>query len=284
MPYLLVTPALVSLASVALFPLLYSLRLSFFEWSIARPAAPAFVGLQNYGAAFQDERLLASLKITFILASAALLCEILAAFPLALLLNADVKGMRFISTALISPLVLAPVGVGVLWRIMYTPEFSPLNWLIAQVGLGAGPRWVSDRNVVLAAVVAVDVWHYAPFVMLVLLAGLKSLPHDPFEAAAMDGAGPLQAFRYITLPLLTPVILVVMIFRTIGLINAFDTVFVLTGGGPGGLTEIVSVYVFKTGFKFFDMGYASALSYILVAIAAVLSMIYVLLLSREIDM
>ena len=284
LPYLFIAPAVVLVAVIVLYPLGYSFRLSFMEWNTAKVGSfPVFIGLRNFARALQDERFHAAIKTSLTYGIMAIIAEQLLAFPLALVLNGDIKGMRVITSIFIIPTVLAPLGVGVLWRLLYNPDFSPFNWVFRQLGLGSGPMWVGDPKLALASVTAVEVWRSTPFVMLSLLAGLKSMPSEPYEAAAIDGANALQTFRYLTLPFLSPVIVVVLIFRTMGVLNTFDLVYVLTGGGPGGLTEVIGLYVFKTGFKYFRVTYASALSWVLMGATGLLSAAFITLMNRQIE-
>ena len=284
LPYLFIAPAVVLVAVIVLFPLGYSFWLSFMEWNTAKVGTvPVFIGLRNYAKAFQDERFHAAIKTSLTYGVLALIAEQLLAFPLALVLNSDIKGMRIITSIFIIPTILAPIGVGVLWRLLYNPDVSPFNWMIRVLGLGSGPMWVGDAKIALACVSAVEVWRSTPFVMLCLLAGLKSMPSEPYEAASIDGANALQTFRYLTLPFLSPVIVVVLIFRTMGVLNTFDLVYVLTGGGPGGLTEVIGLYVFKTGFKYFRVTYASALSWVLMGATGLLSAAFITLMNRQIE-
>lgn len=155
--------------------------------------------------------------------------------------------------------------VGIMWRLLYNPELGTLNYLLELFGFKP-INWLGEPSLALPSVIMADVWEWTPFMALILLAGLQALPRDPFEAAIVDGASPLQLFKHVTLPLLQPTIMVAVLLRMMDAFKTFDLIFVLTKGGPGMSTEVLSYYTYRYGFKFFHIGQASALSYILLAI------------------
>lgn len=284
LPLLLIIPALISIGLTTIYPLAFSFRLSFFNYNIAKPdSGQVFVGLKNYATALTDANFYTTLKTTLLFVALAVSVEFLVGLGLAVLLNRSIGEMRLISSLLLTPVVLAPVAVGVMWRLLFNPGAGAINYLIRLLHLGKGPLWVGDPRLALFSVVLVDVWEASPFIMLVLLAGLKSLPVDPYEAAVVDGASGWQAFRHITLPLLQPIILIVLLFRITDAIRIFDTLFILTGGGPAGVTETLSIYIYKTGFKFYNLGYASALAFLMLFLIGVITWANVRMLSTQME-
>jgi multiple sugar transport system permease protein len=166
---------------------------------------------------------------------------------------------------------------------MFNPNFGTINGVLRQLGVNTEQlTWTASPRLALAAVIAVDVWQWTPFVFLVLLAGLQAIPQEPYEAARVDGSSSWQTFRHVTLPLLKPAILIVLLLRTMDLLRVFDQIFILTEGGPGFATETVSLYIYRAAFRFTDFGYAAAMSFVLLIITNLISTIYIRLLqSRE---
>jgi multiple sugar transport system permease protein len=256
-PYLLLLPALATLVAVALVPFLYTVTLSFRKMSYTTPGP--FVGLENYARLVTDHLFWNAMGITGLIIGAAVPLEFLAGLGLALLLHRGVAGRRFLLPALFVPTILSPVVVAMIWKILLAGSWGFLTYtvldrfgLLGQTSVFGSPTWA------LVALIAIDVWEWTPFVTLGLFAGLQSLPVNPFIAAAVDGATPLQIFSRLTWPMLNPLICVLLLLRVIDAFKIFDTVFLLTGGGPGVATETVSLYVYKRVFDFWDLGKASA--------------------------
>lgn len=269
-------PTVVVLLAITVFPLVYSLALSLHSWTMGARAGWRWVGLQNFAMVLRaDPYFWTSVRVTLAYVGAAVGLELLLGLAIALLLNrrADGRGGT-VQTLLILPTMMTPVVVGIVWRLLYNPDLGFLNYVVSRLGLPP-QHWLGDLGTALAAVVVADIWEWTPFMALVMLAGLRAMPRDPFEAGAIDGASGWQAFRYITLPLLTPTILVGVLIRLMDAFKTFDLVFVLTKGGPGMSTEVLSYYTYRYGFKFFHMGYAAALSYVLLAIVVIISQIFV---------
>jgi multiple sugar transport system permease protein len=213
---------------------------------------------------------------TFVYAVAALTCEFLLGLGLALLLNAQIRGRGFFRASLLVPMMLPPVVVGVVWRLMLNPDFGAINGTLKWFGVRTESlTWTASPRLAMLSVIAVDVWQWTPFVFLVLLAGLQAIPQEPYEAALIDGSSRWQTFRHVTLPLLKPAILIVLLLRTMDLLRVFDQIFILTEGGPGFATETISLYIYRTAFRFFDFGYAAAMSFVLLALTNVVSAIYI---------
>ena len=275
----MVAPALAVLLSLSIYPLLYSVQISLQTDS---PAGPVW-GLGNFERLLIDHFFWAAMAHTLIYAVAALLIEFFLGLGLALLLNLSIRGRRFFRATLLIPMMLPTVVVGVVWRLMFNPNFGTINGVLRQLGVNTEQlTWTASPRLALAAVIAVDVWQWTPFVFLVLLAGLQAIPQEPYEAARVDGSSSWQTFRHVTLPLLKPAILIVLLLRTMDLLRVFDQIFILTEGGPGFATETVSLYIYRAAFRFTDFGYAAAMSFVLLIITNLISTIYIRLLqSRE---
>ena len=252
-------------------------------WLLLRPELPReWVGLQNFRDLLADPRVWAALRTTLVFALPAVCLELLLGLGLALLLARGVPGAVVFKSVLLVPLMVAPVVTGFTWSFMLHPDFGPLPELLRAVGLtGLGTAPVlASRVLVIPTLVLVDAWVATPFMMLVLLAGLQAIPPEPYEAAQVDGASALQRFRFITLPLLTPAILVALLIRTINAVNFFDIAFVMTGGGPGTASEVLALFNYRIAFGDFDMGYGAAVSLFTLGVTALVSLGYLRVLQR----
>jgi multiple sugar transport system permease protein len=269
---MLLWPALVALALVFVYPLLYSFWLSLHVYNITRPAR--FVGLDNYLLILQDERVWESFGVSASFAGISLTLQFLIGFGIALLLHRIVLFRGLIRTVVIIPLMLTPVVLGLNWRLMLNLDWGIINYFAGVLGLPV-LNWVNDPRTALASLILVDVWHTTSFTVLVLSAGLASLPDEPFEAASIDGASAWQQLWYLTIPLLRPLILVILLFRSYELIRVYDIVFAVTAGGPGRLTETISFHIFNRMFQGFQVGYASAVSYVLFGVSLLWSIVII---------
>jgi multiple sugar transport system permease protein len=275
---LLITPALVVLISLSIYPLIYSITISL----QTQTADGIRWGVSNFTRLISDTFFLTAMAHTFIYAAAALVFEFLIGLSLALLLNSQIRGRTLFRAALLVPMMLPTVVVGVVWRLMLNPNFGAINGTLKEVGVNTETlTWTASPKLALLSVIAVDVWQWTPFVFLVLLAGLQAIPQEPYEAALIDGSSRWQTFRYVTLPLLKPAILIALLLRTMDLLRVFDQIFILTEGGPGFATETISLYIYRTAFRFFDFGYAAAMSFVLLALTNVISTIYIRFLQTK---
>lgn len=258
--YWLILPALLTMCAVLIYPLGYSLWISFFDWNITS-LSHSFVGFQNYVEALTNSasQFIFVQNIGFTIACIAL--EFVIGMALALLMARQFVGRGLARTLLLLPMLTAPVLAGFNFRWIFNDRFGLANQLLLQVGLPQQP-WLADANLARASIVIVTIWQGIPFMMLLILAGLESLPTSPFEAALVDGASPWQRFLHITLPLLRPVILVAVSLRVIDLFRTFDTIYIMTSGGPGHATELLPFYIYRAAFSSGRFGYASALSYV----------------------
>jgi multiple sugar transport system permease protein len=260
---LLVVPTWVFLLLVFAVPILGAVYLSFRNETLGSFVAPRFIGLENYAAALADPRFWEAITTTLFLMVAGLAVQLPIGIGLALLLHRNLRGTQLFRTAIIVPMLLTPVAVGLMWRFMFDTDFGIINWVLGGI-LTDPPNWLGSRWPARFAVVIVDSWQSIPFVMLMVLAALASLPKGPAEAAAIDGAGPLSIFLHITLPSLVPVILVVVMIRVVDVVKLFDIIFIVTQrGGPGTATQTLGLLTYNTGFIFFQTSRAAALGILL---------------------
>lgn len=263
-PFLL--PAYLVVAVIVGAPTLYSLYLSFHRWKLATfQRGVPFVGLDNYAQAVGDGAFWHSMGVTLGFTASALAVEVLIGLGLAVLLDQEFRGRRSVRILILLPMFTTNVVVGLIWRILLSYDFGFVNWILSLVGV-APVAWLGDAGIAIWSLVLVDVWNTTAFVALLLLAGLQAIPEEPRQAARVDGASSWQTFRLITLPLLRPVLFVAVVWRTIDLFRIFDVVFSLTGGGPYNATETISLYAYRQGFASFNLGFASAVSYLLILV------------------
>jgi multiple sugar transport system permease protein len=250
-----VAPALFVLAALSIYPLLYLVQVSL-------TGARGFT-LAHYTRLFQDHLFSVAAAQTLLYAAVALALEFFLGLALALLVDSLAHGRALVRVGLLAPMLLPPVVAAVIWRLIYNPEFGVLNGMLRQLGIHtAGLTWTSGRTTAMLSVILVDVWEWTPFLFLLLTAGLQAIPAEPLEAARVDGASYWQTLRDVILPLLKPVILLALLLRSMDLLRIFDQIFLLTQGGPGSATETVSLYIYRTAFRFSNFGYAAAMSFV----------------------
>jgi len=281
MSLLFMAPAVIFLIFTSVYPLLYSLRLSFFSWNMTVPnSQPVFIGWDNYTRLFSDGNFLSSVRITLIFVAASVTLEFLLGMALALLATSSVKAIGLIRTVLLIPLMMTPVVVGVLWRTLFHTEYGAINFFLNLFGIASQP-FVADPKQALPSVIAVEIWQQLPVVAFILAAGIQSLPVDLYKAARVDGASSWQIFREITLPLLRPVILVVLLLRIMDAFRVFDIIWTLTFGGPGRTTELLSMLIYKSGLQFFQIGQASAMSWLFLLVIFFISIFFIRALQKR---
>jgi len=250
-------PAIITLFIIVIFPVVYNIYMSLNKWKIGL-GSPKFIGLQNYLDAFSDPRFWNGLKVMFYFSGLSLSIEIILGLLIAVYFNKEFKGSNFVQTIYIFPFAATPVAIALIWRIMLNPQIGVLNYFLSLVGL-PGSLWVSDSRTVIISLVLVDVWKWTPMITLIVLAGLKSLPKDPYEAAVIDGANAFHIFSHITVPLIRPVLITALILRSLDNLKEFDIIYTITQGGPGIASETLYLYSYKTAFNFFKAGYGSTL-------------------------
>ncbi|MEW5957843.1 MAG: sugar ABC transporter permease [Chloroflexota bacterium] len=270
--WLFVGPGILWVLAFTIFPLLYSLRLAFMRARLGQEQS--FYGLKNFGRAFTDYRFWDSLEVTVIFVIASVVLTVSLGLGLALLFNREIRGRRVFRALFTMPLFAAPIALGYLGLTIFHEQVGAVNTVLRALGLVNLPSWFSDIWLARLAIILVDVWQWTPFCFLVLLAGLQSLPDEIYEAAVLDSSSDWDIFRYVTLPLLAPVIFTVTMLRLVEAFKMLDIPFSMTSGGPGAATQTLSFYIYLTGLRNFNAGYASALAYLLLLIVLILSMFF----------
>jgi ABC-type sugar transport system permease subunit len=278
--YALVAPTVLVILGLSVIPMVYSGWLLVHSYNPLRPATTQFVGTGNLELLLQDPRVWQALRTTLVYVGIAVPISFVLGLAIALLFNQGYPGVRLFRGLALIPLMVMPVAVGLTFQMLFEFRIGVFNWIVSDL-LGL-PRvqWLADPTMALVSVIIMDVWQHTPFAMMVLLAGLRSMPSEPVEAARVDGATGWQVFRHITLPYLQPLILVVFLLRFIGGFKLFDEIYALTQAGPGQATETLAYYVYILGFKAFDLGYASAVSYVMLAVLASISLVFIWRLER----
>ena len=253
-------PTMIFLGITALLPLLYSLYLSFFKLKLNLPnATPEFVGLQNYIKMLTDETVRTSTLNTLFFAIISVALEVIVGLFVAMALCSDKMWAKIATSIFLIPTIMAPVAIGTLWRMMLDSTTGIINYFLSFFGIPS-ITWLSSPKTAMFAVILVNVWQLAPWVTIICAAGLKALPQDCLEAACVDGASNGVIFRKIILPMVAPLLTIVVMLRFVDAFKVFDTVYVMTNGGPGTATEMLPNYIYKQGLRFFDAGYSAALA------------------------
>jgi multiple sugar transport system permease protein len=286
---LFIWPTLILLIAMNIFPLFYSLYLSFTNYSAIARQVPVWIGFENFSNILNDEKLWQYFATTgrYVLLSVGL--QTILGFGLAMLVREKFRGSGLLTTLILVPMMLSPVVVGLFWKLLYNPTFGYVNFLLGFTNAGTAPDFLASSwarefvpGLALAAVVAVDVWMWTPFVMLLVLSGLKAIPDYLYEAAAIDRASSWFQFWRITLPQVAPLLFIAVLFRTIEAIKSFDLVMGMTGGGPGSQTELIAVNLYRQAFQGqFRTGPASALAYIILIIIIAISNLYIRFLNQS---
>ncbi len=267
--WLFVGPGILWVLIFTVFPLLYSLRLAFMR---ARLGAPqTFIGLDNFVRAFGDYRFRDTLGVTIFFVAVSATLSVLLGLGLALLFNRPIRGQRVFRSLFTMPLFAAPIAIGYLGLTIFHEQVGAVNTVLRELGMVNLPGWLSDVWMARVAIVLVDTWQWTPFCFLVLLAGLQALPDEIYEAAALDTSSGWSIFRYVTLPLLAPVLFTVIMLRMVECFKMLDIPFSMTSGGPGAATQTYSFYIYLTGLRNFNAGYASALAYLLLLLMVIIS-------------
>ncbi|MBN8187219.1 sugar ABC transporter permease [Salipiger thiooxidans] len=265
--WLLTAPGLVLLAAVVLFPIVWAGITSFFNYSLIFPGYDDFAGLGNYAKAAADGEFLHSAWITLLFVVAVVAIQFVAGFVVALMLNDARRGKTVYYLILLCPLLINPVVVGLMWRMILHPTLGIVNWLLGTVGIEP-VNWLGAPDMAFWTVVLVDIWHQVSFMVVLLLAGLSALPAEPYEAARVDGATPFQRFWHITLPMMKPVIVVTLLIRMIFAIKTYDIIYIMTRGGPGVATDLISYFIYRRAFVSLDLGEACAMAAMLLIVIA----------------
>jgi multiple sugar transport system permease protein len=267
-------PGVVLMIVLVIFPTLFAIWISLTRWNLTESEVRTFVGLANYLNLLREARFWEALARTGIFMFSSTALTLLSGMILALLLNRPLPARNFFRSLLIVPMVITPVVVGLTWRFMYNPELGMINFLLNQLGFEK-VAFLGKTATSLISVIVTDIWQYTPFVLLILLAGLESLPKDPFEAAQLDGATEAQTFWWVTLPMMKGPLLVAVLFRVMFSFNTFDTIYVMTGGGPGRSSETLVMYAYRLGFEQWHLGESAAVALVMLGLVTVLARVII---------
>lgn len=263
-------PSIAVLLTVILFPVFWALFTSVHDYTLIAPNFDTFTGADNYVKAAGDADFRHSLWLTTLFVFGVVAIEFVIGFAVALMLNSVERFKPVYYGILLCPLLMNPVIVGLIWRMFLHPTLGIVNYLLTTVSISP-VNWLGSTKVAIWTIIMVDIWHQVSFMIVLLLAGLSALPNEPYEAARVDGAGAFKAFRHITLPLMWPVIIVTLLIRLIFAVKTYDLVYIMTRGGPGTATDFVSYFIYRTAFVSLDIGRASAMSAILLALILLLT-------------
>ncbi|HVJ41039.1 MAG TPA: sugar ABC transporter permease [Dongiaceae bacterium] len=280
--YVFLWPAFLVVLAVGLFPLVFSFSMSFQSLRLIPPLPPRFVGFDNYWTILQTERFWHVIGTTTLIAVISVMIEYVIGFAITLALHSRVPGERLFRISFLLPMLLAPIAVALVGRMMFHSSVGPLNDLFTHLGLPNLP-FLTSSNWAVGAIITIEVWQWTPFVILMLLAGLQSLPVDVYESAALENASRWRQFWDLTFPMMLPISAAVVFIRLIESLKIMDTVFVLTGGGPGIATETLTLFAYQEGFKKFNIGYTSALSFLFLVVVTVFGVVYLSLLRPQLE-
>lgn len=282
-PYLMIAPAILVLFTVGVIPFIYTLFISFQETSFTRTVG--FDGLANYSGLVSDSMFWKALGVTTLILVVAVPIQLVLGLSIAVVMHRGVLGSRFLAPVLLLPAVVAPTVVAIIWKIMLAGTWGFLTFqVVDRFSLLEGGSVLGLPRSALAAIIVIEIWQWTPFVALALFAGLQALPISPYRAAAVDGASRWQIFRYLTLPMLFPLLAVLLLLRTLDSFRIFDTIFVLTGGGPGTTTQVISIYLYKSVFQFWELGRAAAGAVLIWVIFFVVASILYRIFSRRLKL
>lgn len=270
---LFLSPTLIVFSVFILFPILFSFYLSFHEWNMFSGERD-FVGLSNYVAMFSDAEFWAVFRHTVVYTIGTVPLNMALALFVAYFLNKRIRGKKFLRAAFFTPVIISSVAAAVIWRWVFDPNLGLLNYTLESIGLPA-VNWINDPTAAMAALIIVGVWKTFGINMILFSAGLSGIPQHYYEAAEIDGAGPWSKFWKITVPLLSPTTLFILVLSFIGSFQVFDLVYVLTYGGPLGSTKVLVFYLYEHAFRYFNMGYASAVAYLLFFVLFILTMVQI---------
>ncbi|MCI9198058.1 MAG: sugar ABC transporter permease [Lachnospiraceae bacterium] len=278
---LFMAPTVAALLLTTVFPLVYSIVISLFNWNLVKPDTKwQFVGLRNYVNILKNPEYISALKVTLIYVIVVVAVEVVLGVLLALLAFQKVFGTRILRTVVISAMVISPVIVGTAWRLMYNPGYGLINYFLDRIGIG-GYGFLADAKTVIPAIMVADVWEWTPLVFLICLSGLQSVSQDALEAASIDGANAIQRFFYITLPALRPSIILAVLMRTMDAFKQYDLIYAMTAGGPGTASQNVNILMYNTAFQYFNVSKGAAMGVLSVILINIVAMFLLKLNKRE---
>ncbi|MDQ3812000.1 MAG: sugar ABC transporter permease [Chloroflexota bacterium] len=274
-----VLPALAATFAIIVFPWLFTLYVSLYDWESSGPAG--FVGLANYTRLVTDGRFLLAIVRTLYYTILTVVAPLVLGTIAAVMLHREFRFRGLVRGIFLLPMMATPVAIALVWTMMFHPQFGVLNYLLERIGLPPS-LWVYAPETVIPALAMVETWQWTPFTMLIVLGGLAAIPTDPYESATIDGASSWQLFRHITLPLVMPFIMIAGVLRTIDAFKAFDTIYPITQGGPGTASETINIYLYLQAFSYAHIGTSSAVVVVFFAMILVLAYVMVLLRQRSV--
>jgi multiple sugar transport system permease protein len=272
-----VLPALVVVTGVIVIPWTFTVWMSLHEWKPG--GAVGFVGLANYQRLTSDPRFVEALWHTLVYSTLAVALPVLLGLVAALVFHEQFPMRGFLRGLFVMPMMATPVAIAVVWTMMFQPQLGVLNYLLSLIGVPP-QLWVFHPATVIPSLVLVETWQWTPLVMLIVLGGLAAIPTEPYESAEIDGAGYWQKFRFITLPLIAPFLMVAVVIRLIDALKSFDIIFAITQGGPGTASETINLYLYQTAFAYYDIGYGSAIAAVFFVLIVALSLLALMLRTR----
>jgi multiple sugar transport system permease protein len=276
--WVFILPALVTVGAVILFPWAFTLWMSVNEWKVGE--SRHFVGAANYLRLAGDARFMDSLWHTLVYTALSVAAPVVLGLAAALIFNERLPMRGLLRGIFVMPMMATPVAVALIWTMMFNPQLGVLNYLLSLVGIGP-QAWVFHPASVIPSLVMVETWQWTPLVMLIVLGGLASLPAEPYESAEIDGATGWQKFRYITLPMIAPFLLLAAMIRTVDALKSFDIIYAITQGGPGTASETINLYLYSVAFAYYDVGYGSAIAVVFFVLIVALSLVLLHLRQRS---
>ena len=271
-----VVPALLVIAAVIVFPWVFTLWMSVNSWTLGQPVV--FAGLDNYTRLLVDMRFWESLWHTALYTLLAVVAPLILGTLAALIFDAQFPFRGLLRGVFVMPMMATPVAIALVWTMMFHPQLGVLNYLLSLVGIGP-QEWIYNQNSVIPSLVLVETWQWTPLIMLIVLGGLAAVPREPYESAEIDGANAWQKFRYLTLPMIAPFLMIGVMIRSIDAVKSFDIIYAMTQGGPGTASETINIYLYNTAFSYYDIGYGSAMAVVFFIIIVALS--FVLMMIRQ---
>ncbi|WLD96212.1 sugar ABC transporter permease [Agrobacterium leguminum] len=271
-----VIPALVVISAVIVFPWVFTLWMSAHRWTLGQEQS--FIGFENYIRLASDARFWESLWHTLIYTVLSVVAPLFLGTLAALVFDAQFPLRGFLRGVFVMPMMATPVAIALVWTMMFHPQLGVLNYLLSFIGIGP-LEWIYNQSTVIPSLVLVETWQWTPLVMLIVLGGLAAVPREPYESAEIDGANTWQKFRYLTMPMIAPFLMIAVIIRSIDAVKSFDIIYAMTQGGPGTASETINIYLYNTAFAYYDIGYGSAMAVVFFIIIVALS--FVLLMVRQ---
>jgi multiple sugar transport system permease protein len=272
-----IIPAVVVVGAVIVFPWVFTVWMSTHEWTVG--GARNFTGLSNYARLASDDRFISSIGHTLVYTFLAVILPLFFGTLAALIFNSRLPFRGVLRGLFVMPMMATPVAIALVWTMMFHPQLGVLNYLLSFIGIGP-QEWVFNPRTVIPSLVLVETWQWTPLVMLIVLGGLAAIPTEPYESAEIDGANAFQRFRYITLPMIAPFLMVAVIIRTIDALKSFDIIYAITQGGPGTASETINLYLYSVAFAYYDVGYGSAIAVVFFALVIALSLLMLHLRQR----